>query len=330
MVSGVAKAGWHLGKVLYEICDVAIACIVDKQAGFERVDQVVTNIERISIDLIHKIQDTPIKTLAREGTAIIVETSLTKKCLSAAHTMYKTAQQELAVAIKLAEQTNIMPAVPCSPGIIVAAEATGTAVAFKQEAEAIKAIEIAIAEAGDKAAKLPKNKLARKIDYLMYNEPEIVGLFVEFKDAFKINRNANLVGLRHIKITPEILKHIFGVEIIQEYKKSGIIKNITQGFHHNVKNQLSHLIHNAVIDKITGVMKADLHFLGQVKADKTFFPASWSRKKVLKKIQESLLNPTELPELQGSRWVWVGKTREGIEIRTVFEATGELVTSYPI
>ncbi|HEV2601513.1 MAG TPA: EndoU domain-containing protein [Candidatus Babeliales bacterium] len=325
--SALTNGMWHLGRVFYELFNVLVECETDTGAAEKYFTQKAKNIGAVATALADKIQKVPLQTVAREGTAMVVDAFLTKKCLGALHTFYTTVQKELIPVIQAIERTGEVPAIACVAEIIVAEGAATTTQLFKQAADAAEAVK----DAGGKiAATLPSIKLPCKIDYMIAHEQEMLGLFTHFKDAFKFGSYDSVIGLRNLKITPNDLKHIFGIEITQQMKNSGIIKTIVQGFHHNLGNTMSHLIHNQIVDKATGVMKGTLRFLGKEIEGKTFFPSSWSRPKVLEKIAESLLNPIEKPFLDRGRWVYFGLTSEGIKVKTVFETTGSFVSSYPV
>ncbi|HEV2600791.1 MAG TPA: EndoU domain-containing protein [Candidatus Babeliales bacterium] len=327
----VKNGMWHAGRVLYELCDVLVACETDKGAAEKYFTQAAKNIGAVATALADKIQKVPLQTVAREGTAMVVDAFLTKKCLGALYTFYTTTHKQLIPVIQAIERTGEVPAIAGVAEIIVAEGAATTTQLFKQAADTVKVVGQAVGGVAGQITKVPSTYLARKVSYMLYKEKEILVLFLHFKDALKIGKEyTGVMGFKNVKITARALKHIFGVEITEKMKKTGIVDTIIQGFHHDLGNKMSHLIKNPIVDKVTGVVKGTLDCLGQTKRGKTLFPSSWSRSKVMKKIQESLLNPSEMPILDGNRWAYIGLTSDGIKIKTVFEKTGELVTAYPI
>lgn len=138
---GISMAAWHLGKVLYEVCGVTVTCINNKDAGYERFEHMVANINMVVADLAHTIQAMPAKTIARGVTAGIVETMLIKKCLAAVYAVYVAAQKKLTAAVKVAEQIGSVPAIAGAPGVVIAAEAAEASMLLKQESEAVNALD---------------------------------------------------------------------------------------------------------------------------------------------------------------------------------------------
>ena len=121
--------------------------------------------------------------------------------------------------------------------------------------------------------------------------------------------------------------------IKQSSQKVRRIKRKINGFHHDYLNRLekSGIVQffNKKVDKLTGIVKADVKYLDFFKEKATFFPSTWTTEECLLKIQESLKNITEI-KFEKGKWEVTGITLEGIEIKNIIEKTGELVTSYPI
>lgn len=81
---------------------------------------------------------------------------------------------------------------------------------------------------------------------------------------------------------------------------------------------------------IGGTYKTDVTING-VADTKTFFPAEWTREKVLKKIIEAsgnLLKPIET-QWDGTK-ILIGKTAENIEIKIVVMSDDKISSAYPI
>jgi hypothetical protein len=70
-----------------------------------------------------------------------------------------------------------------------------------------------------------------------------------------------------------------------------------------------------------------------VKYKGTFFPADWSRKKVIEKIceaYENFLKSGVLPREEKGKYVIEGFINEGIKIRMYITKNGVLKTAYPL
>lgn len=90
------------------------------------------------------------------------------------------------------------------------------------------------------------------------------------------------------------------------------------------------ILHNSRICKKTELILADVLCDGHLEADKTFFPTSWSREKVISKIAEALKNLTDPPRIEGSKGILFGQTSEGIIIKVVVDIkSGNYVSAYP-
>ncbi|HEV2601716.1 MAG TPA: hypothetical protein VGT41_05435 [Candidatus Babeliales bacterium] len=136
----ISNAAWYLGKVLYELCSVNIMCIIDRDAGHERLAQMTTNIQAVVSDLAHKIEAMPSKTIARGAAAHIVEAILIKKCLAFLYAAYVAAHKKLTAAIQIAQKSGTMPSVAGSPEIVLVEEAIHNAILMEKE----KAVGLAI------------------------------------------------------------------------------------------------------------------------------------------------------------------------------------------
>lgn len=140
-------------------------------------------------------------------------------------------------------------------------------------------------------------------------------------------------------------EHIFNPIIIVNCKKGEITLN---GFHHDWQKRIekSRLIQfSDYKEESNGIYKADWIFNGEFK-ESTFFPAAWSRVKVIEKIIEAIKNPNiddgdknkpEEIEKDDNRLEIRGKTSEGIDIIIIFKVQknldnrklAKLVTAYP-
>lgn len=256
------------------------------------------------------------------------------------HTFYNNAHINLTkVAQKIKQSTTTpLPLYAGCPEGFLASEAAHSLLVLQHASDTIQPVSKSVvtisetaATIGESVTKIPRPQLPCKIDYIIHNEKELLGLFTQFKNTFKIKKYADILKFKTIEITPQSLKHIFGIEVKQVYKKSGNIRKKIQGFHHNTQNKMSHYLYNKTINNTTGIMQADIHCLNKIKEKSTFFPSSWSRQKVLKNIQQAIANFIEKPFMQeNGNWRLLGISKNKITIEIIVDKTGELVTAYPI
>lgn len=128
-------------------------------------------------------------------------------------------------------------------------------------------------------------------------------------------------------------EHILGMEI--DLNRKG--KLIVSGFHQDFKNAIEKSGVLKFTNKILnehGCYIADLVTDGLRIPDKTFFPANWSQREVINKINEaynSFIKSGIVPELNNKgKYMIRGFTAEGIEIEMCFTISGEMKTAYPI
>jgi hypothetical protein len=165
-----------------------------------------------------------------------------------------------------------------------------------------------------------------RAEHMAKLEPEIVRLrkifdctrkgFAECKDKW-------------IKIA---YKHIFGFDL--SFSKKG--KPDFGGFHHDLMNLFENSgvfeFANKVIHQ-SGFYCADIIINGK-RFKKSFFPAEWTREKVISKIYEvyeNFIKNGGIPEL-GPNGVYKIENyiQEGVEIRIYITQKGKVLTAYPI
>ncbi|MEV5538346.1 WXG100 family type VII secretion target [Saccharopolyspora shandongensis] len=71
------------------------------------------------------------------------------------------------------------------------------------------------------------------------------------------------------------------------------------------------------------------HMHGIGKPGKTEFPPGWDGPRILGHVQDIARNPDQPPEKKRDRWEIYG-SRDGVRIKVVLEADGEVVTAYPV
>jgi hypothetical protein len=157
-------------------------------------------------------------------------------------------------------------------------------------------------------------------------EPEIEAikkLYDRTKDGF--------AEFAHRKITMNY-KHTLGMEL--GLSKKG--KLTIGGFHHD----LSNIIEKSDILKFTnktfynhGFYKATIFDGENFVKNITFFPAQWSRDKVISKIYEAyehFINNGAMSYIEkDNKYVIKGMIKEGIEIEMYITKNGNIVTAYP-
>jgi len=147
---------------------------------------------------------------------------------------------------------------------------------------------------------------------------------------------AALLGNRSITVSEKFLRHIFAAELKEFITPTGEIVYKLTGFHHANEHYL-HQMHIMLINKEmnlhTGVTKADVICNGHIEVNKVFFPFSWNRKKVVRKIGEalnhSIVKPTAESRGNAEFITVIGKTSENIVIKMVIDSAGNLITAFP-
>jgi len=134
----------------------------------------------------------------------------------------------------------------------------------------------------------------------------------------------------HVKVTMEY-EHILGMEL--DLSKKG--KLAIDGFHHDLKTVIEKSNILDFVNKVSyehGFYKAALFDKGNFIKNATFFPAEWSREKVISKIYEAYGNFIKsgaiAPE-KGGKYIVDGLISEGITIRMFITKAGRIVTAYP-
>jgi len=134
--------------------------------------------------------------------------------------------------------------------------------------------------------------------------------------------------------TPEkFLQHIFAAELKIKMFLTGKIEKSLSGFHHFLPGHLEDMniqFVNAKTCKNTVLIIADVLCDGHLERKKTFFPSSWSRSEVIKKLGGAAQNPTRPVLISGTRATLYGKTAKGIIVRSVVDlGSGDYSTAYP-
>jgi len=121
--------------------------------------------------------------------------------------------------------------------------------------------------------------------------------------------------------------------LIEKRFFTGKITQSIYGFHHYIDGYLEEMgikLLNSRICKKTELIISDVLCDGHIEPNKTFFPTSWSREKIILKIGESIHNLIKPPMVEGTKGVLFGQTSEGIIIRTIVDIkSGNYITAYP-
>ncbi len=126
-------------------------------------------------------------------------------------------------------------------------------------------------------------------------------------------------------------KHYFSPDI-KPYAKKG------SGFHLNSNGMFNKILEfRNKTDYKHGFYSADWRYGNLNYKFSSFWPDTWSYKKVLKKIVEAASNQVKAPTWKGSTIEVIGRIKEGYDVVIVYQAdpltrlaTGKIITAYPI
>lgn len=150
--------------------------------------------------------------------------------------------------------------------------------------------------------------------------------------------DAKLTAIKEPLFNKANSKHLFGIEKTQKVRASGDIEARYAGFHHDknwklVKNSKVKFLTEPKVDPKTGIVYVEKIAIEgvQLSPPKTFFPAEWSRKKVIDKIVEASKNiDASKTKIKGMRQELTGVTSEGMEVLMIIDENKTLVTAFPI
>jgi hypothetical protein len=142
-----------------------------------------------------------------------------------------------------------------------------------------------------------------------------------------------VIGHNVLNTPDNFLKHVFAAELKEKSFLTGKVEKSLSGFHHFVPGHLEEMniqLINARTCKKTGLIIADVLCEGHLEKGKTFFPSSWSRNEVIRKLAEASKNQVKPLSVEGGRAVLFGATSEGAIIKMVIDLrSGEYITAYP-
>ena len=310
---GLATIIYQANKTLHNLEIMGINYCIDPQTAKKQWQGYCDGAEQLYNAMAAQIQDLTVHDAVRKTTSIVIDLFLMKKILSSAHKMCRTAKGNLVELVKSMEVTET---------VTVTAEGIEIRVATNPNVQKFSA---AAREIVVDSRKVIESFHANFMQNIKQEVTTLRKLFDNTVKGFAEFSN------KYIKIDYE---HIFGMEL--RFSKKGLLQ--ISGFHHDLKNAIekSGLIEfaNKIITK-SGFYEVTLFHEGNVaKKVATFFPAHWSREKVISKIHEAYNNFLKSGEKaipkDGGKYVIRGLIEEGIKIEMYITANGVITTAYPI
>jgi hypothetical protein len=297
----------------------------------QEMDQVARKVTALGNYCIEKTASLEARDIVKHGTAIAADILLTHKIFVFGGTLCTRATPVIRDAI--AHVSNRIAAM--GKTIANALEAARAESPVLQTAEGIlmKASEELSKVGGVAVEVLSNTRIALETmhaEYMAHLEVELQALrlvcdnkmkgFAEFANKF---------------LKPDY-KHILGIENLIWNRKGGL--KIIDGFHHDFMNAFRKSGAFEFIDQTMynhGFYKATVLYEGNIVKNKgTFFPADWSREKVIDKIYEAANNfmksgvkPTATKD---NKYLIKGMIEEGIEIEMRITKNGHVIAAYPV
>jgi hypothetical protein len=314
LVVGIATVTGALAHAVGIAGECAYLYATDTQQYCIRRDEVVLQLQAIADHARQKIKTTPSHEIIKQGTAFITEGVLLSKAFTVAHELSsrmiplaKKAFEHIAHEEVLAGLTDgeVMAVEMASPGGIQEFSS-----AVKQVTQDTKAL----------------------LEHVHTNLLQsLAGEVAELHRTFDCTRKgfAEFVS-KYIKIDYE---HILGMELSFNGKN---LQRLS-GFHHDFMNVAEQSGALQFVNKVyskAGFYGADLMVDGMCFPKKTFFPAHWSREKVISKIYEAYDNfikhGAKAELLPSGKYKCIGEVFEGIKIEFYVTKSGKIVTAYPL
>jgi hypothetical protein len=203
----------------------------------------------------------------------------------------------------------------------------GPAVEGRAAAQGVQAAEDAAAKA--EVLKNPEQVVARQNRYIQGARLKIEKLRNYFRQ--------NIARVKNPEFESANLEHLFGADKLVKERASGAIDAKYSGLHHDkgwklVKKGKIEFLSEAKVDPRTGAIKVERLKIEGIVYDKpkTFFPAEWSRRKVIDKIIEASQHIVETVKKGITCDEVIGVTEEGMEILLVIRRADKfLITAYP-
>jgi len=311
-VAGEYVLAYQLSKILYNVVDIGVTYVFDRERGKKQWDEYVAPVTQL-IDAISN-KELSLRDGLKGATQLAVQWKAQGKLLKGMNKFCKTAK---AKALEFAKNNPL--AVPeqymtTPEGILL------------QSTQNIQPP--ASGSSGPRLKYISNSKL------FSANKQEIIDLATKSHSVIQLTEETlQTTGKSSFNAPESFFKHIFSAELIEKQFLTGKVKMSLYGFHHYIIGHLEEMgikLLNSRICKKTELILSDVLCDGHLEPDKTFFPTSWSREKVISKIAEAARNPIQQLEIEGSKGVLFGQTSEGIVIRIIMDIKSEnYITAYP-
>jgi len=306
-VAGEYVLAYQLSKVLYNVADIGITALIDTNRAAQKWDDYIAPVTQL-IDAIQHKQIT-VRDALKGATQFAVQWQTQDKLLKGLGNICSTAKTK---AIEFARNSPL--ATPqdymvTPDGILLKSThntpSSGSSLQYERSSRFFVSNHAEITALTEQAQ-------------LIVQPPKEV-LYTLGRDSFNTPDN--------------FLRHIFAAELKVKRRFTGEVEKSLSGFHHFIPEHLEEMgikLVNIRTCKKTGVMIADVLCDGHLEPNKTFFPPSWNRSEVVKKLGEAAQNPTRPVFISGTRITAYGKTSEGIIVRLIADIrSGNYITAYP-
>ena len=306
-VAGQYVLAYQLSKVLYDVADIGITALVDTDRAAQKWDNYIAPVTGL-IDAIQNRQIT-LRDAIKGATQFAVQWKTQDKLLKGLGTLCTTTKTK---AIEFAKNNPLR-----TPQEYMA---TPEGILLKSMHNT--------PPAGSSL------KYERSSKLFVANHEEIAALTEYAQRSMQPSQEIlQAIGRDSLNTPESFLKHIFAAELKEKRFLTGEIEKSLSGFHHFMPEHLVkmdiQLINTRTCQK-TGLIIADVLCDGHLESGKTFFPSSWSRNEVIKKLGEAAQNPTRPVLISGTRATLYGKTSEGIIIKSVADLRSSYyITAYP-
>lgn len=316
MAQNLGAAVLTLGKGIAQLTaytiDLAVLKCTDQLAFEYQIHKTSKAIDAIANALYQQITMHPHEAI-RNSTAVLTESMVTGKLFSTLSVFFDTAKMQLPFYLEHINHGLPPLAVAAVGNQAMVAAAAVEATAILQKIDAVlngaKDLTLFMQSFG------PCIPIAKQLPELEKIYKDSVKGFGEQADKYVDWEDG--------------LKHIFEIKIKQA--KNGKLK--IDGFHHDPGNFLEKMEVIKLLNKKEypdGFYKADVLYNGVLHEGKTFFPADWSREKVVKTIIDFYESKKDLAIKEGNRWRIEDFFCQKTKIRIIIENTMKSVTSYPV
>jgi hypothetical protein len=313
-IKGIGTLAYHGACILYDIAGLTRAFITDQKEAEETWDDISNQFSQFLNVLYEKQKELKPRDYCKGMATFATECALQARLIRGITTFYQSTQKEIPTLIS--RFGRFMPEEE-----LLLSTAEGIQFQITRETQDILQhfvpTDVFLSESVN-------SRLTSFVLSIQEEIPHLRQLFHCTRKGFAESAN------KYFKVD---YWHILGVELRMVGRKGRIILN---GFHHDFMRAMEKAgvfeFANVVKNKF-GCYKADIIINGK-SIRKTFFPAEWSRKKVIHKIYEAydhfLQSGAKAILQSGGTYKLVGYTSEGIEIEMIITKTGRLTTAYPI